>query len=357
MSNNMRGSLTDTYKCVDVMKLIFCMCVIGIHTNVLKMLPDIPAYFILKGVLRLAVPYFFVASGFFLGKRIYATGDISNSIKTYIVRLLKPYIVFETISLLQNAFLMFRAGKTVRSILRFTVKSLLFYPQGSLWFIWASIIAACLIFPFLKRNWLNFAMTIGLLLYTFAIICNNYYFVICGTWMESIVKIYLQYFISPRNGIFTGFIFIVLGLQCERFYRYKLQFFNKRMWLYMLTIVMYFVYLCEIAFVWYWSYDTVDDGSLYILHILFIPCLFFLTLYIPIHITAKSAVLCRNLSTGMYFLHRPIMWCLDRGVDVFPILSFLHNPLLYFSLVAFFAGIVCVFAYKTKKEPIYSLLR
>ena len=85
------------YKAVDFLKFVFCIAIIAIHTNLFYGLGMPYSYYFDKAILRIAVPFFFVTSGFFLGKslakeRTSFHSNIKKPIQRYICRLLKPYL-------------------------------------------------------------------------------------------------------------------------------------------------------------------------------------------------------------------------------------------------------------------------
>ncbi len=53
---------------IDILKLLFAMCIIGIHTGFL--LKYNYGYYIHNVIFRLGAPYFFIVPGYFLGIRI-----------------------------------------------------------------------------------------------------------------------------------------------------------------------------------------------------------------------------------------------------------------------------------------------
>lgn len=64
------------FKCVDILKFVFSLCVLCIHCGLLK---GHPVYNWINPLLfRLAVPFFFVASGFFIGQKIYTDGRFNG---------------------------------------------------------------------------------------------------------------------------------------------------------------------------------------------------------------------------------------------------------------------------------------
>lgn len=57
------------------------------------------------------------------------------------------------------------------------VRHILFYPTGALWYIQASIIGALLLGLVIKYLNKKISIILALVLYCFALLCNNYYFV------------------------------------------------------------------------------------------------------------------------------------------------------------------------------------
>ena len=87
--NNKR---TDTT--VDLLKFIFCIFIIALHTKVIDLLPE--RYFFINVFVRVAVPYFFVASGYYLRKKYLnsSPNQYKDVLLSYEKRLLFPYVFF-----------------------------------------------------------------------------------------------------------------------------------------------------------------------------------------------------------------------------------------------------------------------
>ncbi len=336
-----------SYTGVDVFKFFFALCIVALHTEALAFLPYTANYMITRIVFRVAVPYFFVSSGFFLGKKLLNTTEeqYSSVIRTYCLRLLTPLVFFELISLAYYGLTYLRSGKDPVSTIIALVQSVLFYPFGALWFVQACIVGALLLYPFLKKGKLNLALIMGVVLYFFALIANNYSFIITDTPLAKIVNTYLEHCISARNGLFVGFIFIAIGILCSKIHNTVC----KRKHIAKIFSLMFFlVYIAEILLVYFFNKKPSDDGSLYISYLLFIPALFITTLQFNISIPTKLSVLLRNLSTGVYFLHRPILYITA---------SFISTGWLNFLIVSFIAIFVCLLAYKTRFKILHSLLK
>lgn len=60
-----REKKNDKYPIIDDAKMFFCICIICLHTDGLSFLPAAKEKIIVQSIFRLAVPFFFVVSGFF----------------------------------------------------------------------------------------------------------------------------------------------------------------------------------------------------------------------------------------------------------------------------------------------------
>lgn len=207
--------MCKTNSAIDIVKLACCLFIIAIHTKLAKCLPDDTSYYVEKIFFRLAVPFFFVVSGYFLGKKLSST-NVFDTKKTiifkYCQRLLLPLVVFGVINIVEHDWQLFVEGKSLVHILAVDIRSILFYPFGALWFVQACIIGALMLLPFLRYKKLKLAFFLGFLLYVCALLCNNYYFIVEGTPVQSIVDKYLYICHSPRNGLFVGFFLLTTGV-------------------------------------------------------------------------------------------------------------------------------------------------
>lgn len=95
------------YPVIDIAKFIFCLCIVAIHTELTLCIPDPAGYMINKAICRVAVPFFFLASGFFFQKNLCRKVDYKNenpslraSVISYSSRLFKPLVFFEAINVM-----------------------------------------------------------------------------------------------------------------------------------------------------------------------------------------------------------------------------------------------------------------
>ena len=346
-ANIVNNKKTDTT--VDLLKFIFCIFIIAIHTKVIDLLPG--KYFIINVFARVAVPYFFVASGYYLRKKYLnsSQNQYKDVLLSYEKRLLYPYVFFLVIALRQRWTTYMLDGYSPIRVFGHLIQDGLFYPRGALWFVFALMIAALLTYPFMKmKNGVNVCLAIGVLLFLFALICNNYYFLIVDTPLQTFVDNYMRIFVSARNGLFFGLVFVSLGMKCYDLHNKSIDNHNKKKICLFALVLFFILYVSEITILYFLRCERIDDTSLYISQLFFIPVLFLFSVLFPVNIPAKISVLLRNLSTGMYYLHSPILWW---------VLFVTENPAIDFFVVSLTAFAICMISYNVKFKNRYYLLK
>lgn len=340
-----RGIITGgkTYCTIDIAKLFFALCIVILHGGGYTAIQTPFDYYAEKIILRAAVPFFFVCSGYFLKSHL----DKGKGIKSYCVRLLKPLLFFEAINVLIYVIEAVAENKDAVSIGKAVVKHVLFYPYGALWYLQACIVGAVILYLFYIRNRTGIAVTIGFALYGFALICNNYYFVISGnSTIKLIVDVYMDVFISARNGIFVGLFYLAIGFLLHN---NKLGTVIEKTSFLLFSFALYFV---EVFLLY--GKEYIDDGALYLTHAVFVPSLFAFLCRHSINIPEKMSVTVRNYSTGIYLLHRIFLSL--YGI-FFAWVGYAPDEINLCLIVLISCATVCTIVYRLKCEPMYSLLR
>ena len=289
-----------TFKFIDALKFFFCLCVVAIHCDSLAGVNPNLKYFVTQGVFRLAVPFFFVASGYFLGRKIHnGVEDIDRVYKRYVKRLLVPLVFFSLVNITLESIKMssYMSGPF---IFREIIRHVIFYPWGALWFVQACIVGSVLLYPFLIRNKIHIAIFVGILLYFWALVCNNYFFIVQGSVFEPYVHTFMNLCISARNGIFVGFVFLAVGaFIAQHSIRIPKGYF----------VMILVVYLLEILLLK--DRASLDDSALYLSQLILVPAIFLKSQNMSISISDEVSHMLRNFSVGIYLLHRPVLSCLD----------------------------------------------
>ena len=347
------------FDCVNIAKLILAIAVVAMHC---ALVPDHSLIMIL--LCRLGVPYFFVASGFFLQRKC-TVNPLSLAVKGYIKRLFSPYAVFSVVWIIQllidDAIAQTGFWEAALKLLQY----LLFFPRGALWYVWASIIGVLMLYPFMKRNKLIHALPLGILLFAVGLLANNYYFIAeSRAWLKPIVDGYLRIFLVSNNAPLVGFVFLLIGMLMSEYYD-KLALKNNDITGFLLCVISCALLLYENSIIASKSV-SVGDGAFYLSQLVYVPAVFYLTTRIPCpHLSSHISRTAKNLSTGIYFLHVPILWIIHRSAAfVLPHIPGLSRiaPLFDHASVCFscclaLCLIICLLAYRHPKSFICKILK
>lgn len=206
---------------IDILKLFFSLCVVCIHAWLYTKLPAPFDYYVEKGLLRLAVPFFFVASGFFLAakyeRQAYDSACAKKITIAYTKNLLPYLLVFNVLYILLSIPEYINGGGYK------TIQALFFYPVGATWFLLACIIGAWCIYFFVVAKKERLILPVASILYIFALLCNSYFFVSERIGWDGFILAYMKIFVSARNGFFVGFLFLHIGFIARKRFAYYYQ--------------------------------------------------------------------------------------------------------------------------------------
>lgn len=292
---------------IDILKLFFSLCVVCIHAWLYTRLPAPFDYYVEKGLLRLAVPFFFVTSGFFLAAKYerykYDSACAKDITIAYTKNLLPYLLIFNVLYILLSVSEYCVVGGGIK-----IVQTLFFYPVGATWFLLACIIGAWCIYFFVitKKNCL--ILPVASILYIFALLCNSYFFLAEHIGFDAFILAYIRIFVSARNGFFVGFLFLYIGFIVRmRFaHYYETNSLNRLKCISAIgTVITYIAYAVELMLLK--NVSLLDDGALFIISPLFI---YFFVLFCATFVkitTSKIWLYPRKLSTVIYLTHRPLL--------------------------------------------------
>ena len=121
-------------ECVDLLKLIFAFCVVAIHTQAADAAP-----LYLQIWTAMAIPFFFVCSGYYLQMKLNALSPdfYRGGVKNYFKRLLRPFVIWGSWHLLLEAAnrLLLDHINGQDALLSLGKRLLVSSPGGGLWYV------------------------------------------------------------------------------------------------------------------------------------------------------------------------------------------------------------------------------
>lgn len=292
---------SKNYNGIDVMKLFMAILIVFIHLSPFSDFNKELNFFSSIAITRIAVPFFFMASGFFLKIKIDGAGnwlEIQKIVKAYVKKLLLLYIIWSIIYLPCSIYIIIKSNK---SIFLYIQECLFEGSHVHLWYLPALLVASFLAIVIYKRIGLKKAITLSTSLYILGLLDISYYGIIKNQVILNAIEIYDKIFLTTRNGFFYGLIFVLLGFYAtEKDYEQKRNIVCFIMSFVALLIEIYILRYCGIAR----NYDML---------LFSVPATFYLFKIIQqIHIKDKDIYYyLRKFSSYIYFLHLWIAFLLS----------------------------------------------
>ncbi len=319
------------YPIIDLFKYLGSLLIVAIHIAPFLSyfdafpLAKILNYGIKNYFARIAVPFYFAAAGFFLFRKIDLNKFDISITGNYILKILRLLGIW--------------------TVLLFIGKSY------QLWYLGSLAVAVCFLTILLyKRVSLKNMLIIACVLYLIGLLGDSYYGVLNIMQgikpIHYIVKIYEEVFKTTRNGIFFGFIFVLLGGIVQK-KKISIKPFAAACGF----IISMVLLLCEALLLK--KYELVKDFNMYIM---LIPATFFLLVFSINFKTEQGQVLrkLRNIGIMVYFLHlfvyQILLWVWSAINKFFGVN--LNNSIINYILtvvIATIIGVLIDYLSKTKK--------
>lgn len=211
------------YNGIDIAKFILSLSVIALHYSPFgstdnTLLQDFN-FIIQKYLTRIAVPFFFIASGFFLYQKISKEKDDNEPVRSYLGKIFRLYILWSIIYSPIIIYGIFKDDKGIMHSLLRLARDLLFvgsYVQ--LWYLYALIIAIILISYMLhKKIKPNTILFISFIFYFIGLFGNSWHVFLLplkdtAPLIWNIFHITKKVIYTTRNGLFMGFFFVSIGM-------------------------------------------------------------------------------------------------------------------------------------------------
>lgn len=290
------------YYGIDLMKFICAIFVVEIHVPPLKDISPFFNYILGDYLGRLAVPFFFIASGYFLFRKTnYDYFDQRISF-LYVRKILRIYLIWTFLYLIPMIYyLIWRKRKQgiLYGIINI-VKTVLIRGYRHLWYLHAVIIAVLIITILLKKKYkIQSILIIGMVLYLIGLLAQSWFGIIRplekNPFLWKSLKLIKKIIGTTRNGIFEGMLFLGIGMLFA--YRNIIIKFSYAVIGFFISMILM---LAEAIFVNYFHFCRLTDMYLFL-----VPSAFFL-FYIMLHVKLKEKqiyIKLRKYSMFIYLIH------------------------------------------------------
>jgi len=285
------------YGGINLFKYFCAFLVIAIHTQPFTEISYSLGYFFTDVLPRIAVPFFFIAYGYFNNIGLNNAEDKKQYYIKSTKRLIIFYAIWSVIYFPVDFILpILKAGFSIKMLIHYIINLLFFGSHFHLWFMPALIISS--IFGWLMKSNPKKLLILSLFLYLIGLLGCSYSFIgkhIFGLSFFINSNIYYEAIFTPiRRIFFMGLPFYAIG-----YYLPTVKYtWTKRESIYM-TLASIFVFLIEI-----YSLKIFNESMNVIITIGLIPltaCAFIL--FKKIYSTIQNSKELSQYSTGIYFVH------------------------------------------------------
>lgn len=294
---------------IDIARLFAAILVIAIHTQAITWFPG-RANGNIQILTRVAVPFFFCTSGFFLHKN-YANRGFPAIVATF-WKTVKLYFV---LSLVYFTVVFLSAPALLHEPKKWMLVDFLF--NGSyyhLWYMVGIVYSIAIIYLVCKLKLMKILPSLAVICYAIGLLGTSYYGI--GNRVPALNILFDGgWFLSIRRIFFMGFPFTALGWTISQG---QLKLHIPKKYLLIATMLVALLFVAEIIIVTVTGMSRSIETTVFLYPLLFL--LFQLCLAYPIEWKSRLASFCRDTAYFTYFWHPLIILVLRRVVDAnFPL--------------------------------------
>ena len=323
------------YPSLDLMKFICSVLVVMIHITPFGEY-EFLNFVIHNYVARIAVPYFFVTSGFLLFRKTSNDDFNINYTFKYVLRLLRMYLIWSVVYFYLNYRIIINDERgSLHGILIYIRDFIFVGSYGGLWYLNATIFSVTLISILIKKKCsLRLIILLAGILYILGLFDQSWFGLITPLrqipefWFG--LRLLQKVIVTTRNGLFEGFLFVGFGMM----FAFNLIKITRKKALWGFIISMLFMFI-ETIVVRHFNLAKQQDMYLFLVPVTFF--LFDLVLHMEIKERKIYSIL-RVLSVLIFYIHVWIIFIVNESFDYLNI--DVNSTTLKFILVIFLSILV-----------------
>ena len=325
--NDIKGR--SVFPSIDIVKLVASFMVVALHAEVLDTTNPF-TYKIQVVIFALSVPFFFVSSGYFMGRKLTDSTLISRK-KTILVTLkkfIKLYCVWGGYyALLQILKIFVLSNDKTKDLLNFFHTLIVSSPGGAQWYTYAMVFILTTLFIVSNRKRY---IELLLIVFFFVYLMGSIMMSPCMSNWE-FRNVYQRVFIADRNFLFFG-VYYYVGMMLGKLQRF--QYILKKSDN-SIGIVLFAIAGLVTYFIQGFTYDNTNAVEVAVFASLKV-CATVSILVLCIESSRKismNTIVLRKLSVGIFFTHFTYIYLTNvmaRYIEIQASLSFIVCLLLSF---------------------------
>lgn len=335
----------NRYDLINFWKFISSLLVVAIHTVTRQQ--DL-GYFIVVSS-RIAVPFFFICSGYFLHNKLYENNKDQRrkDIYKYIKNIFSIYFLWSIIYLIFNYDIYFGHINIIKEIILFIRCFLFMAIRDHLWYLSALCFSVYLLYILICKLKFKFEYVciISILLYIFSLSADLYYGLIDNTIFSKLINVYIYFFGEVWNSFMQGLIFIVMGIGIKKY-----TFANKIKRPIIVVLIFYVLFIIEHFTVRYFNIARDNNTSIFLLVLapyIFITLLRYESKY-DFKWIQKYSNIFKDISLTIYLIHPLIIDIVSKLFRIMNINELQYESYIKFILVSLISVIISLVMNKIK---------
>ena len=310
---------SKSYTGIDCFRMIAAVLIIAIHTSPLGTYSELGDFILTRVIARVAVPFFFMTSGFFLISRYnYKSEKFMKFIK-------KTALIYGAVIVLYIPINIYNGYFKMENLLPNLIKDIVF--DGTLYHLWylpASLAGGALAWVLVRKSGFHRALAVTAVLYLIGLFGDSYYGLAENVpVLGGFYTLWFQVSDYTRNGIFFAPVFFVLGgwiADAQTRIRPAVSW--------TMCIVMSLFMLAEGLLLHHFQVQRHDSMYLFLL-----PCMYFLFQAL-LSFRGKRHVWLRDVSLLVYSIHPMMIVVIRLAAKVLHLQTLLvENSIVHFLAV------------------------
>ncbi len=339
--------VTRTYAGIDLMKFLAAILVVSIHTRPFYDI-DPRLGFVMENILtRIAVPFFFISSGYFFTDKVLSLSTIKQKRKalgSFLLRIFQLYLLWSLIYMPYDLYYLYKETPSIKQVFFTYLRQ--FFVIGShfhFWYLPSLIYSTLLVYFFVEVNRFRTLLAVCILLYVIGILGDSYFGLLPkNTLLYQNYAFFLHYFDAMRTLVFFGAIFVALGAVIAW---YQPRFSKKR--LVTCIGVCGVLYLAEVLLLEYNQLPL--EYNMYLFLVPLVTFLFLLMRKLYFTFLQPYSKTFRMLSVGIYCSHALFLDVCYRILEKLQVKVNEHNTLFFVVVLCFSAGFVYLLSLSKNK--------
>ena len=336
------------YKSLDLAKFICALMIIVLHTAPFLSYSKILTFGFRNIVTVIAVPFFFLVSGFLAFKKLDGLDSVGRRryIKRYATRLGVMYLVWSAVYFVFVAIKWYLFGFDFSMVLVYIRD---FFFEGSystIWFLPALLSATLIVYLLHKKLSYKAIFVLSCIVYLFTLGGSSYYGLVTKLpALETVYNVYYSIFDTVKNGVCFGMLFVSMGAMISAHETRIIQKTTSKR-AFVPVSVFALLLAAEAVFVEYMDWNSKGVDTV----IMLVPFTFFFVrflLTVDIKISNNLCVTMRKYSILMFLCQRIPM----SIIEIFMSESIIaENSLLFFITVLVATAAIAFVIIKCSKK-------